>query len=181
MNIAEKIVPSIAIIRNNCVLSFVLFMVTRVDAQVKKYPIDAPIADMSRNHPSASRPRTGPDNEMSIQKIIEFFGVPLFVSISPNQEGRNPSRLIEYIRRLDARKKPMMPDRTAQETPVPISILPKTPSSSSAAISRTHSPAMTLSGQFSRARAETVLFEIYTKHPKAMAIVPEFCFNNYGI
>ena len=79
MNIAEKIVPSIAIIRNNCVLSFVLFMVTRVDAQVKRYPIDAPIADMSRNHPRASRPRTGPDNEMSIQNIIEFFGVPLFV------------------------------------------------------------------------------------------------------
>ena len=64
-----------------------------------------------------------------------------------------------------------MPDKTAQETPSPISTFPKLPSSSSAAISRTQSPAITRSGQFSRAAAATALFDTYTKHPNTMAII----------
>ena len=46
-----------------------------------------------------------------------------------------------------------MPESTAQETPVPISTLPNVPSISSAATSSTHSPAITRSGQFSKAKA----------------------------
>ena len=64
----------------------------------------------------------------------------------------------------------MMPDSTAQLTPRPIRTLPKPPSSSSAATSSTHSPAITRSGQFSRAAAATVLLLTYTKQPNTMAM-----------
>ena len=64
----------------------------------------------------------------------------------------------------------MMPERTAQDTPSPTRALPEAPISSSAATRTTHSPAMTRSGQFSRAAAATVLLQVYTKQPNRMAM-----------
>ena len=57
-------------------------------AQVKKNPMDAPIADISTNHPRASRPRMGPESEMMMQKIMALRGVWCFSSIFPNHAGR---------------------------------------------------------------------------------------------
>lgn len=45
---------------NAFLLSLYLLIVIIVATQVKKYPIDAPIADISTNHPSASLPCIGP-------------------------------------------------------------------------------------------------------------------------
>ena len=65
--------------------------------------MEAPIALISTNQPSASRPRIGPERLTRIQKIMAFFGVPYFGSIRPNHSGKKPSRLMEYIRRDEAR------------------------------------------------------------------------------
>ena len=80
-----------------------LFSVFNVLAQVKKYPMLAPIALMSTNHPSASRPRIGPLRLTRMQKRMAFRGVPYFSFTFPNHSGRYPSLLIEYIRREEAR------------------------------------------------------------------------------
>ena len=79
------------------------FIVTIVLAQVKKYPMLAPMALMSTNHPSASLPRIGPERLIRMQNNMAFFGVPYRLSTFPNQGGRYPSRLMEYIRREEAR------------------------------------------------------------------------------
>ena len=80
--------PTAAMIFRNGPASPSRFAVTSVLAQVKKYPIEAPIALMSTNQPSASRPRIGPDRLIRMQNSIAFFGVPYFLSTLPNQSGR---------------------------------------------------------------------------------------------
>ena len=48
--------------------------------------------------------RERPNQELTMtQKIIAFLGVPYRGSTFPNQAGRYPSRLMEYIRREEAR------------------------------------------------------------------------------
>lgn len=99
MKIIEKHTPRIAKTFRDFVPSPSFFIVTRVAAEVKKYPMEAPMELISTNHPKASRPRIGPDKEIMMQKIIAFFGVLYFGSILPNHSGRKPSWLMEYIKR----------------------------------------------------------------------------------
>ena len=88
---------------NRVVPSLSLFITTKVEVQVKKKPMEAPIADISTNQPRASRPNIGPDNEISMQNKIALRGVPYRLSILQNILGRYPSRLMEYIKRLEAK------------------------------------------------------------------------------
>ena len=55
----ENAAPANAIILSNKVPSPLSFMVWRQERLVKKKPTDAPMALMSTNQPSASRPSTG--------------------------------------------------------------------------------------------------------------------------
>ena len=72
----ENAAPANAIILSNKVPSPLSFMVWRQERLVKKKPTDAPMALMSTNQPSASRPSTGPDNDIRIQKRMALRGVP---------------------------------------------------------------------------------------------------------
>ena len=103
MKVTENATPMTAMAFSNEVTSLSLFSITSVVAEVKKYPMDAPIADMSTNQPSASLPRIGPDSDSTIQNIIAFLGVPYFGSILENTSGRYPSLAIEFMNLDEAR------------------------------------------------------------------------------
>lgn len=97
INIFEKTTPIVAITLNAFLSSLSLLIVILVTAQVKKYPIDAPITDISTNQPSASLPSIGPVNDTIIQNIITFTGVPVFSLTIPNISGKYHYLLIKNI------------------------------------------------------------------------------------
>ena len=103
INATENTTPMTAMAFSNEVPSLSLFSITSVVAEVKKYPMDVPIADMSTNQPRASLPRIGPDKDTMIQKIIAFLGVPYFGSFLENTSGRYPSLAIEFMSLDEAR------------------------------------------------------------------------------
>lgn len=103
INVTENTTPMTAIDFSKDVPSLSLFSITSVAAEVKNYPIDAPIADISTNQPSASLPRIGPDSDTTIQNIIAFLGVPYFGSFLENTSGRYPSLAIEFMSLDEAR------------------------------------------------------------------------------
>ncbi len=75
MKSTEKHTPTDAIIFRREEPSPSRRMVESVAMQVKKYPMEAPIDDMSTNQPSASRPKIGPDRQLRMQNSIAFFGM----------------------------------------------------------------------------------------------------------
>ena len=76
MKMEEKRMDRMAASFNAGALSPSLRIVMNVDAPVQRNPIEAPMALMSTNQPSASRPRTGPEREMRMQNSKAFLGVP---------------------------------------------------------------------------------------------------------
>ena len=68
----------VAIVFKKTVPSPSLFIVTSADAHVKKYPIDAPIADMSTNHSNAFLPKIGPDKDMIMQRLTPLLQPKFF-------------------------------------------------------------------------------------------------------
>lgn len=86
--IVESIAPNTAMNFNSVVPSLSRFITTKVEVQVKKKPMEAPMADMSTNQPRASLPSMGPDKEIRMQNNMAFLGVPYRLSILQNILGR---------------------------------------------------------------------------------------------
>ncbi len=71
----EKSTPRIALIFSQTVVSLLRCICTKAAAEVKQYPMAAPMEDISTIQLRTVRPNHGQNNEMIIMKMMAFIGV----------------------------------------------------------------------------------------------------------